>query len=374
MLTVFASLKNLIKTHSIYIDGVVFRLHYRATVLILLSASILLSCRQYFGDPIYCLQRDVKRIEAVEKFCWVHATYIIPQAWNATVGSHVPHPGIDRHVEGKTTKLYHGYYQWVALVLLLQGIFFYLPRYVWKCWEKGMMRALVLNLQDPLLPPAECQKSYKLLSHALHLHWGHFSSYFKKYIFCELLTLINVLGQMWLLDTFLGGVFTTFGIRVIQWTEWDQDYRTDPLAKAFPRVTKCLFHDFGSSGDVQKVDAMCLLPLNILNEKIFVFLWFWMVKLCCFTSLVLIYRLLLFTMPLLRYCILVTKAPQASKGALDRLVATSKLSDWFVLYLLAKNLDAKHYRMVISHLAAAMEQNGYVPKPSSSKDEEVSFV
>lgn len=374
MLPIFTGLKNLLKHHTVYVDGVVFRLHYRATVLILLAASILLSCKQYFGEPIHCLQRDVKRIEVVENFCWIHATFVLPHAWNATVGSQVPHPGIDRYDPSKE-RVYHAYYQWVALVLLLQGIFFYLPRYFWKCWEKGMMRALVLNLRDPLLSAEDRKKSYKLLSHALHIHWGHFRGYFRKYLFCELLTFINVLGQMWLLDTFLGGIFTTFGLRVITWTEWDQEYRTDPLVKAFPRMTKCLFHDYGSSGDVQKVDALCILPLNILNEKIFVFLWFWMLLLLCLTGVVLIYRVFLSAMPLLRYCVLVTRAPHASKGALDRLVGSSRLSDWFILYLLSKNIDPIHYRSVISHLAAAMEQNGYVPRPSSSKeDEEVSFV
>lgn len=373
MLSLFASLKALVKAHNIIIDGLVFRLHYRFTVLILLSASILLSCRQYFGEPIHCLQRDVARTKVVENFCWIHATYILPHAWNGTVGVHVPHPGIDRYTPGKN-KVYHAYYQWVAFVLLFQGIFFYLPRYLWKTWEKGIMRSFALNLQDPLLNPSDSTQSYKLLSHALHIHWGHFSGYFKRYLFCELLTFINVLGQMWLLDTFFGGAFTTFGIRVIQWTEWDQEYRTDPLVKTFPRMTKCMFHDYGSSGDVQRVDALCILPLNILNEKIFVFLWFWMVILCCLTALVLIYRLMLAAMPLMRYCVLVTKAPHASKGALDRLVGSSKLSDWFVLYLLSKNIDPRHYKAVISHLAAAMEQNGYVPRPSSSKDEEVTFV
>lgn len=373
MITLFASVKNLLKIHHIYIDGLVFRLHYRATVLILLSASILLSCRQYFGDPIHCIQRDVKQIKALENFCWIHSTFILPHVWNSTIGIEVPHPGIDTHKPG-INKEYHGYYQWVAFVLLLQGIFFYLPRYLWKMWENETMKSFSLNLQDPLLPDADSLISHKLLAQSLHIHWGHFNGYFKRYIYCELLTLINVLGQMWLLDTFLGGSFTTFGIKVIQWTEWDQEYRTDPLVRAFPRMTKCQFHDYGSSGDVQRVDALCLLPLNILNEKIFVFLWFWMVMLSCLTSLVLVYRLILAAMPMTRYCVLVIRAPQANKGALDKLVGMSKLSDWFVLYMLSKNIEARHYRSVINRLASAMEQNGYVPRPSSSKDEDATFV
>ncbi|XP_035219392.1 innexin inx2-like [Stegodyphus dumicola] len=373
MLTLFAGLKGLLKQRTVCTDGPIFRLHSRWTVLILLSGSLLLTCRQLLGEPIHCIQRDVSRIKAVENFCWIHATFILPHAWNSSVGIQVPHPGIDTYKPGQN-KVYHGYYQWVAFVLLLQGIFFYLPRYLWKTWEKGLMKALSLNLHDPMLPSAEKEKSYKLLVQALHSHWGHFEGYLKKYIFCELLSFINVIGQMWLLDIFLGNIFTTFGIKVVQWTEWDQEYRTDPLVKAFPRMTKCQFHDFGSSGDIQRVDALCLLPLNILNEKIFVFLWFWMVFICCLTLLVLVYRLMLSAMPMLRYSILVIRAPQASKGALDRLIGPSKLSDWFVLYLLSKNIEASHYRTVIAKLAAALEQNGYIPKPSSSRNENVTYV
>ena len=31
----------------------------------------------------------------------------------------------------------------------------------------------------------------------------------------------------------------------------------------FPRMTKCTFHKFGTSGEIEKHDAMCILPLNI---------------------------------------------------------------------------------------------------------------
>ena len=33
----------------------------------------------------------------------------------------------------------------------------------------------------------------------------------------------------------------------------------------FPRMTKCTFHKFGTSGEVEKHDALCILPLNIGN-------------------------------------------------------------------------------------------------------------
>lgn len=49
----------------------------------------------------------------------------------------------------------------------------------------------------------------------------------------------------------------------------DQAERVDPMIYVFPRMTKCTFHKFGPSGTLERHDAFCLLPLNILNEKVY---------------------------------------------------------------------------------------------------------
>ena len=36
---------------------------------------------------------------------------------------------------------------------------------------------------------------------------------------------------------------------------------------------------------MQKFDGLCVLPLNIINEKIYVFLWFWFVILAITTGI-----------------------------------------------------------------------------------------
>ena len=66
--------------------------------------------------------------------------------------------------------------------------------------------------------------------------------------------------------------------------------RGDPLDVVFPKVTKCTFHKFGPSGTIEKFDGLCVLPLNIINEKIYVFLWFWFIIVACITCIHFIYR------------------------------------------------------------------------------------
>merc|ERR1712226_648883 len=50
--------KSLIKLDKICIDNNIFRLHYKATFVILLTASIIVTAKQYVGDPIDCIVGD----------------------------------------------------------------------------------------------------------------------------------------------------------------------------------------------------------------------------------------------------------------------------------------------------------------------------
>ena len=93
------------------------------------------------------------------------------------------------------------------------------------------------------------------------------------------------------MDRFFNGAFLTFGLEVIAFAERDQEDRLDPMIYIFPRMTKCTFHKFGTSGEVEKHDALCILPLNIVNEKIYIFLWFWLLLLGALSTLVVAYRL-----------------------------------------------------------------------------------
>lgn len=95
---------------------------------------------------------------------------------------------------------------------------------------------------------------------------------------------------MFMMNRFFDGAFLTFGIDVIRFLESDQEDRVDPMIFIFPRMTKCIFHKFGVSGEVETHDSICILPLNAVNEKIYVFLWFWFMILGVLSAAVLVYR------------------------------------------------------------------------------------
>lgn len=65
----------------------------------------------------------------------------------------------------------------------------------------------------------------------------------------------------------------------------DDDEAHDPLATTFPRVTQCSFKKFGASGTIETRESLCILPQNILNEKVFILMWFWFVLLATITAM-----------------------------------------------------------------------------------------
>jgi len=61
-----------------------------------------------------------------------------------------------------------------------------------------------------------------------------------------------------------------------------------------------MLHKYGGSGTIQRFDALCVLSMNIVNEKIYIFLWFWFIILAVATAIHLIVRVLQFFMPDMR--------------------------------------------------------------------------
>ena len=69
----------------------------------------------------------------------------------------------------------------------------------------------------------------------------------------------------------------------------------------FPKMSKCNMQIYGPSGTLQRFDAMCVLPLNILHDKIFLILWYWYFFLFLVSLLAVLYWLRHYCQPSYRY-------------------------------------------------------------------------
>jgi hypothetical protein len=354
MFDVFGSVKGLLKIDSVCIDNNIFRLHYKVTVIILVSFSLLVTSRQYIGDPIDCIVDDVP-LNIMDTYCWIYSTFTIPNRLGGRVGKDVVQPGVASHVDGEDEVKYHKYYQWVCFVLFFQAMFFYLPRYMWKTWEGGRIKMLVLDLNCPIISE-ECKNDRKKLLidyFATNLHTQNF--YAIRFFLCEFLNFVNVIAQIFFMDYFLEGEFSTYGSDVLRFTEMEPEEREDPMARVFPKVTKCTFHKYGPSGSIQKLDGLCVLPLNIVNEKIYVFLWFWFLFIAVLSGLNLVYRTAVVVMPKFRLLLLRARSRLAPQDEVETITKKCQIGDWFVLYQLGKNIDPLIFKELVSDLAKRLD-------------------
>jgi hypothetical protein len=164
------------------------------------------------------------------------------------------------------------------------------------------------------------------------------------YLLVKVLHVVNVLGQLFILNAFLGQSFHIYGLDVLKSAVSGEDWTTSPR---FPRVTMCDFK-IRRLGNVQRYTVQCVLPINLFNEKIFLFIWFWMV----FVAAVTVGSLLLW---LLRVAIRVDRHRYVKKhlqlmdkidGDQDKRTAAKFVEDYlrqdgvFVLHLVGHNTNA----------------------------------
>ncbi|XP_015378449.1 PREDICTED: innexin inx2-like, partial [Diuraphis noxia] len=223
---------------------------------------------------------------------------------------------------------------------------------VWKIWEAGRMKALVLDLNSPFSFESEHKQS--LINYFVHnLHSQNL--YFIRFFICEIFNLCNVFLQIYFMDLFLEGEFRTYGLDVFKMIEMNPEDRNDVMSRVFPLVTKCTFNKFGPSGTIQKLDGMCILSQNNLNEKIYVFLWFWLWFVAIISVLNFVYRTLVIMVPCFRLFLLRSKTDRFSYENLKTLTQKFWIGDWFVFYQLSQNVSPVVFRELVSELTEKFE-------------------
>ena len=107
----------------------------------------------------------------------------------------------------------------------------------------------------------------------------------------DLLNLVNLILNILFLHWYLRGHFVDYGIEFISYQMEEiklpginrlipQKIKLfftcsgdDPFNLIFPKMTKCSLDMFGPSGSIINYDGLCVLPVNVLNEKIFLIIW-----------------------------------------------------------------------------------------------------
>lgn len=79
MIDLFMPFRGFLKFENVCTDNNIFRMHYKFTVLLLLVFTLLVTSKQFFGEPIHCMSDSDKDTDkdAVNSYCWIYGTYTL---------------------------------------------------------------------------------------------------------------------------------------------------------------------------------------------------------------------------------------------------------------------------------------------------------
>jgi len=253
-------------------DDAFDRLNYQITPFLFVLFSLVNISKLYIGTAINCFTKAEFRggwIQYAHDYCLVENTYYL------RTNESIP---IEQELRGEK---YISYYQWVPFILVLQACSFYIPHLMWRSfnWVTGyQIRTIVTTAKESVSLSAEdnkdkVKKIARSMFHASQLkhqtirflNEQRFVTFL--YLAMKLSYLVLICFHLVVFKHFLGSFDFAFGVLKSK-GEW-----TD--SGLFPRVTVCDF-SIQRPGQILQFTVECVLPLNMFNEKIFVFFFFWL--------------------------------------------------------------------------------------------------
>jgi len=312
---------------------------HRYSAVLLLACSILNTARQFFGDPINCHTDTTSiNLKLFETYCFYSSTYSLA-ADNTTWGAWHSLGLLDSRT------VFHNYYQWVCVVLVWQAACCYLPWLLWKNAEGGKVSKLLAKVSEDPLTETSVEDQVANLGDFLLTHRGWFNGPALKLLLCQAACLLNCLVQLYLMDLFLGSRF----LRISQ-SLYNTKVLSESLSVIFPRLVSCSMEVYGPTSSMEKISGLCSLPVNVVNEKIYLVLWFWFIGLTIISMLQLIRQAALLAASL-RSCLSPGLSSSiTSPRQVRQLVTRGSYGDTVLLQLLAANCDTSQFSALVRHL------------------------
>ena len=137
----------------------------------------------------------------------------------------------------------------------------------------------------------------------------------------------------------------------------------------FPTKVGCNVVIGDSSGKPEEKNIYCILSQNIINEKIYLFLWFWFCAMIALLAFQIALEIIIFVSPLVRNFLIMPSWDLTQAN--QRFLATCTIGDWFVLYQISKNNHQEYFFAILGKLSEgydkiAPEENHCDPTSSQS--------
>ena len=193
------------------------------------------------------------------------------------------------------------------------------------------------------------------------------NSLFFNYFIVNLVALFIDIFTFFSLDFLLQKRFITYGIDIIPFHRDPANF-TDNMSKTFPPFVNCIINNNNKIISSRTESFGCHLTFMELYEKIFVFLWVWLIFLIIAVFLHLLFLLLMFIPTFRIYLLLHTKPIHANiklKKSIYILSQNCKVGDIFLLYKIKKHMShARFYDLLcnLSSFCTVLSHRNYLTK------------
>ena len=256
---------------------------YSASVFIALC--VIVTTSTYVGTPINCW--------CPAQFTGTHSSYANSKCLISSTYSQ----NFDEALPQDATKEKHiNYYVWVPFILICQACLCVLPSVLWKSCYKGVgfnVPSIIDRLESSQnLGWENKENAIKYVVQTLTRYAENYRRIALKgpdrtwclskssgnyltmcYLIVKLMYVIVITGQFVLLNLFLGMDYTYFGLDMLHRISSGGDNWSE--MNRFLKVTICEFQ-VRHMHVTQPYVLQCVLPINLFNEKIFLFIWFWL--------------------------------------------------------------------------------------------------
>lgn len=330
----------------------VFKLFSIGSLVICLAGSLLCAGSQYFGDPIVCEFEDGIGGDFAAQHCWVHGSNWIQPKYQQDFDCRQRTADTKGEAEARTT-----YYQWVVFFLLIQAAVFLVPYKLWMWSEKGVVAGFVNGevksafiLRDDEALQKQLDGHVALFNSIRH----HNKRYLIVFLLCAGFNFMFLIASFYVTDSFLLGKFANYGFDVWRYRRLDPEHRLNapnPMCEVFPTKVSCNIITIGPGGTPNQHNGLCILAQNIVNEKVFLVLYFWYILLFVLGAFYVFYWAAVLLMPGLRENELRWKIRGSiDDGVLHCVMRKCYLSDWFVLAQVGKNVNPYFFKCFLEEL------------------------
>ena len=335
-------------------DGWILKMHYQWTFWIFMGGFSTIWYSWFHRDVIQCVSHF--SAESQVRLDYMNICLSYPFVWQ---------------VDG--TKRYLLFYRWIHWAFLIIAGVYYIPRKMSKTSDNPKVKKLFEDLAITLhrYDNVEKENMERAARYVIFNQRTHNGLYYK-YLICNVVALGIDILVFHGLDFLFQGKFMNYGIDTFPFNRNPRTFQ-DPMSKTFPPFVKCTLHKHVQLVDERTEEFGCHLTVMELYEKIFLFVWIWLIVLMVITSLYIIYLLLLWISFVRMQILRVSKPVHATntvRSVVISVISNCKIGDIYLLYrlrqffshgrfyeLLAKFSDTTYVETILNGVKIDVQSN-----------------